>query len=484
MTSNGIPGTGPTWPARPTSLALGLAPLISQRQNEVIAHEMQSDLGHYDNLLRGGKVTMGTIAAIQKMRNEHYVQMANLTDKQRAEEKDQIEKSADLLQAYRNNPTQQQWNQTRQNLIALGRVDPKTLPIPAPDKPFVDAGSAILGDQSRILKNLETAASTSEKQAQAGEAGAKATEAGASAEQKRVETKIKQYELNALSDTPTDVKAKVAASIDPIKYPEIYARTVANIQNAPTLPLKNAALMKGSEEIATREREMDPAHRAAVIADEIKKAVSIKSATIPMEIAADVQKQVQLAALSPDAFAGIYDPRARAQAETAYRQDSAKYADEVSDAKRLQDFVGAAQSGNKAAPGLIGVTELRGLVNRVNSQELQAVGSAAGSAYDRLVGHLKGWTEGEPIPPEVLKDTKIIADAMQSAADRKYLSKLAVNKATFGASPPPVDLSNVFPRNSKNPTVPNPNPNGYIPNHKYGGKTFLGGDPNKRENWK
>ena len=102
----------------------------------------------------------------------------------------------------------------------------------------------------------------------------------------------------------------------------------------------------------------------------------------------------------------------------------------------------AAQSGNKAAPGLIPIAEVRQLVNRLNRHELQSVSSSAGSAYDRLQGFLGKYTEGQPIPPQVLSDTKAISQIMQQAARRTYEYKVQLNRQIYGSKAQPVDLDN------------------------------------------
>ena len=48
----------------------------------------------------------------------------------------------------------------------------------------------------------------------------------------------------------------------------------------------------------------------------------------------------------------------------------------AADASRIHNLIQAAQSGNKAAPGLIPLAELRQYVNRVNQSELRNVQGA------------------------------------------------------------------------------------------------------------
>ncbi|MCU1340140.1 MAG: hypothetical protein JWO19_5721 [Bryobacterales bacterium] len=123
-----------------------------------------------------------------------------------------------------------------------------------------------------------------------------------------------------------------------------------------------------------------------------------------------------------------------------YEKDSKEYATKVSAARQLKDFVSAAQPGNKAAPGLIPMSEVRTLVNRVIREELEAVSSGAGSAWDRLQGKIGSLTEGQPIPPEVLKDINTITGVMENVARRNYEYNVKITNQTYGSKAQPIDL--------------------------------------------
>ncbi len=233
---------------------------------------------------------------------------------------------------------------------------------------------------------------------------------------------MKQFELDAAKATPEQQAAKVAASIDQTKYPEIYKRTLANVTNGVTHQDKVAALRAGSAEVAEREKETDPAIARARTAQ----AVATKQALTPLEIGQAVQTEIQKAKLSGDAFGGIIDPVARHAAETQYDKDSRDYLGKVSEARRLKDLISAAQNGNKAAPGVIPIEELRSFVNRVNAQELKQVGAGAGSLIDRINGKIQGLKSGQPIPADILRDTAAIADLSEKAAERGYNFNLQV----------------------------------------------------------
>lgn len=233
---------------------------------------------------------------------------------------------------------------------------------------------------------------------------------------------IKQFELDAAKATPEQQQAKVAAAIDPTKYPEIFKRTLATVTGAVTHAEKQAALAKGSAEVGEREKETDPNIRNARVAT----AVATEKALSPLKIAEAVQTEIAKAKASGDAFGSIVDPVERHRAEAEYDAHSKEFLDKVGEARRLKDLINAAQHGNKAAPGLIPIEELRSYVNRINTQELKAVGPGAGDLVDQIKGKISKLTSGQPIPPDLLKDIGAIADLNEKAADRTYNFKLQI----------------------------------------------------------
>jgi hypothetical protein len=186
--------------------------------------------------------------------------------------------------------------------------------------------------------------------------------------------------------------------------------------------------------------QISMASNPAVREGKVAEALAVKRAVLPLEVQGEVNKQLALARISPDAFAPVQDRASRQAAITNYEKDSKEYADKVGAAQQLQDFVAAAQSGNKAAPGLIPITAVRGLVNRVNRQELESVSGSAGSILDRIEGKIGSLKEGQPIPPDVLKDLSSIGKTMASAARRAYEYKVQVTNKTYGSKATPIDL--------------------------------------------
>ena len=180
--------------------------------------------------------------------------------------------------------------------------------------------------------------------------------------------------------------------------------------------------------------------QAALLPGEVKKATSVAYAQIAPHIKQAVDTQLELAKRSGEAFASVTGPTERHRAEAAMEKSSLEYADKVSESRTLTSLIDAAQKGNKAAPAVIGLQELRGFVNRVNTTELKAVGSQAGSLKDQVEGWLRGKTEGQPIPPEILKATRELANLQEKAARSNYENKILITNTTYGSKVKPIDL--------------------------------------------
>lgn len=176
---------------------------------------------------------------------------------------------------------------------------------------------------------------------------------------------------------------------------------------------------------------------------ELPSKVAAEFAAIPAHVQQAVQTQLAVAKNSPEAFSGITDPTERHRAEQSYEKISMDAAGQVGDSKKLQDFVKAAQSGNKAAGALIPLAEIRAIVNRVNTTELKSAG-APGDIVDKGIGVLNGWTKGVPMSPEGLKAVADLANVTQQAIGNKYKAQVDVLNKTYGGKAQPVDLQNAF----------------------------------------
>jgi hypothetical protein len=122
-----------------------------------------------------------------------------------------------------------------------------------------------------------------------------------------------------------------------------------------------------------------------------------------------------------------------------------EYANAVSANQDMQSMIDLARSGNVLsyayAPteGVLTLNTARG-VKRVNMPEIQSYGGA-GSALDRITGYLGKQTSGKSIPDNVLNDMSAVHNQMAQNARTKYQNSLKIVNQNTGANFQPVDLS-------------------------------------------
>lgn len=264
------------------------------------------------------------------------------------------------------------------------------------------------------------------------------------------ERDIAQFKFNLMRN-PGSVDSSVDSIIDPVKYPD--QNKIAKAEAAAAL--KATGDPKDAAEVVRRvadgildvkkedlmrpgkvQTAVETAKATAPI--EVGKAVQTAYATIGAKVKEQVDAQKALALNAPGSFSGIIEPSARHAAEQEYDKATDAYHDKAMAAQNVKSLIDAALSGNKAAPALIPIAELRTFVGRVNRSELQGI-SGAGSSLDKLQGWLEGKTEGQPIPPDILKATAQIADIQQKDASQRYDLALAKLKQK-GANPPRIEL--------------------------------------------
>ncbi len=367
-------------------------------------------------------------------------------DKLEVEAKNHGEVAASL-QGYLNSPNAQSYAQFYQDAITREPNLKSELPQP---------GGAIAptqGDLAHVIGKVhlfgQLLANEKEKQATQTSA-ATANKDIAETGKINVEKDIAQFKFNLMRD-PGSVDTSVDAIIDPAKYPD--QNKIAKAEAAAALKAtgdpKDAAevVRKVAEGILDVKKEdlmrpgkvqtaVETARGTAPI--EVGKAVAIANATAPIHVKEEVDKQKALALAAPGSFSGINEPAARHSAETQWNTATDTYHDKAMAAQGIKNLIVAAQNGNKAAPAVIPLAELRGFVNRVNSSELKSV-SGAGSMADKISGWITGHTEGQPIPPDILKSIGDLADIQQKDASTRY--DLAISKIkALGANPPRIEL--------------------------------------------
>lgn len=288
----------------------------------------------------------------------------------------------------------------------------------------------------------------------------------AAANKANTEANLLQTKQAALKDLVAN-PAKIDAQIDSIIPSSVDAQANASYKAS-----MRAAAASGSTEAVDAIRQAATSHAGqiaektnpGVIAAAVREAGQKAMAEVPAKVAAEfasipahvqqaVQSQLAIAKNSPEAFAGITDPIERHKAEDQFEKLSMDAAAQIGDSKKLQDYVAAAQSGNKAAGGLLPVVELRGIVNRVNAQELRAAG-VPGDIIDKGIAALNGVVKGVPASPEGLKAMKELADVTQNSITNKYNAQVNVIKQVHGAKNlQPIDLQGAF---SSGKTAPPP----------------------------
>lgn len=290
----------------------------------------------------------------------------------------------------------------------------------------------------KALAQQKERAATAASQATAGLDIAKTGGAQAESEKQAL---ILQQMKTALAN-PDAAKTAIDTQIDPKLHPKENAQahavadsfnSLGNPQGAAEHVAAIAGQLRGNDLAIAK--DLNPDIRNAAVQDAARKA----AAEVPAHVQAQVQAQLAIAKLSPDSFASITNPQARTAAMANFEKDSKDYAQKIAASQQLQDYVKAAQSGNKAAPGLIPLTELRGVVNRVNRNELDQV-SGGGSLLDKVQGKLNGLTEGQPIPPDLLKDVSSLSQKTEEAARRGYEYNVQINNKTYGGNVKPIDL--------------------------------------------
>lgn len=255
----------------------------------------------------------------------------------------------------------------------------------------------------------------------------------AEADKLNADTGLANFNLNLRKEaTPANLQAQVAGIIDPQKYPTQYQQAI----NLGTTALKyggpDAALAAVKDvyaQIAGAQKEdLERLGKVQTATDlqnaelpgEVKKATAVANATAPIQVATEVAKQKAISAMSPSAFSNITNVGEQRAAMNEADQVQKDYTTKSEQVDQFRDILDQVKAGNKAAPALASIQELRGMVNRVNRSELAAVSTSAGSALDKVEGWLGGKVEGQPIPADVLAGMTKIADVQQAAADRVW----------------------------------------------------------------
>ena len=174
------------------------------------------------------------------------------------------------------------------------------------------------------------------------------------------------------------------------------------------------------------------------------KAASEATARIPAEIATRVGTANALNASGPE-LANV-PVNLRDKVTTSAEKADADYSKAKASADSIKTVLDLAAAGNKAAGAnapLVGVGAVNAIngIRRISSAEIQQYGTA-GSLLDKIQGKLQGWTEGQPIPKDVLDDMQALHQALRTSSYQQYTDTLnSINnrthaKLTPGFEPP------------------------------------------------
>lgn len=396
---------------------------------------------------------------------KHQQAVEALTKEQRENLQGVHSEVGDILGAVKANPDS--YPEARKRLEAL---EPGVFPAELPADPG-ERGKLLdfqIGAHGAMGKMLSQAKTNQETQESAATTGLKVAQIPKEQALSVIE-QTKAAALKHFMDNPTSYDSLIDTILPPANNAQMNAAYKADIKSAMATgdmqraqaAVSDAAAHAGRMDMATNpqirqgkvadavatETALSPLKVQQAVATEratgpIKaaQAVATEQALAPIKLQQEVAKQVELAKQSPDAFGSILSPQVRMKAQDTYEKDSKAFADKLAQSQQLQDYVAAAQSGNKAAPALIPIEELRGLVNRVNRSELQSV-SGGGSVLDRVQGWVNKATTGQNIPPAVLKDINALANVTAQAAERGYKYNVDILNKTYGAKAEPIQLS-------------------------------------------
>jgi hypothetical protein len=118
-----------------------------------------------------------------------------------------------------------------------------------------------------------------------------------------------------------------------------------------------------------------------------------------------------------------------------------KYSETKTATDNTLGLINAARQGNVSAAALVplqtalNVTTSQG-VHRINRTEVDQV-SGAGSALDRVEGFWGKYTQGQPIPPQVLNDIETVIKAYSQGARSKHATDVKSLNRNYGSNVDP-----------------------------------------------
>jgi hypothetical protein len=407
------------------------------------------DLGALDRHIAKNATGMGYIGWRQQD-IDWRTKLQKLSDDQLTFNKRLWGEAAEVMQAAHDAPAGQQEAVYQQGL-PKAQMNAKgsgvNIPLQYPGDDNALAIIGLLGHRTESLGQGKTSADIAQTQ--------QATKTSAAQE---AELKAKTPGTQALSDIDV-LRAKAMTSgsagdadklfdqLFPIPdrrnldYKSLYRNTMA--LGGPTEALK--VLDKANEEAGTPAKAAATEKATAPL--KTAQAVATEQATAPIKTQVAVNTARAIREADNPALAKVPPGLAQHTVTEATKLDT-----DYADAKRGMEDIGRvldlADAGNKAAGAnvpLMGVGAVNAVnsIKRINSAEIRQYGTA-GSLFDRIQGKLQGWTEGKPIPTDVLNDMRELHDVLGQEAYKTYTTKLnSLNSRTGAAFQPTMEAPNI-----------------------------------------
>jgi hypothetical protein len=271
---------------------------------------------------------------------------------------------------------------------------------------------------------------------------------------------LEQAKANLTKLTPDQWAAQVDAVAPPAANPSYNAMIKSRIAFA-----AKSGDVEGAKKILDEAAEYTAAPGKAAAVESatapIRAAAEIAKETNPRVLAARTQQAVDTAkalrAGDNPALAGV-PPAAVAPATSAATKLDMDYAKAKASADSIETVLNMAGAGNKAAganASLVGVGAVNAVngIKRINSAEIAQYGTA-GSLLDKIQGKLQGWTEGQPIPKDVLDDMRALHQALRSSSYQQYTDGLNSINQRYGSKFGPTAPAPATPKNAPGTAAP------------------------------
>lgn len=360
------------------------------------------------------------------------------------------------------------------NGIANKAIDPKNV------QPHIQAVTQALqtdptGESSKplvkqISDTLIANSPSQQKLINEGQIAAAATSRAASA---ATEARLaEQNAPNVQKKTGAEaISAEAKATLDTAKanlvaHPEQYAQIVDSL--FPNDKTGIGERTKQQVQFYIGKGQIDEANRALDNAVETAnapaKAASVAAATAPINISEAVAKETDPRVIAARTNQAVTTAKALRMGDNPaiQRVPPAEVGSVMSQAQKLDEaaikanatteaigkVLDLATSGNKAAGAnvpLVGVGALNAVngIKRINSAEIAQYGTA-GSLLDKIQGKLQGWTEGQPIPQDIIDDMRTLHQMLGEQGYKTYTDSLnSLNDRTGSAFKPNVAAPNI-----------------------------------------